>query len=339
MRRRVQAARTFSQGSMRSILAVSDLTPASDAALSAAAGLAVRTGAELHVVHSLEIVGMPLWQALQADVGRRIHDAESALAEQLRRAIPEGCAAGSRVLDFHNLQDSVLLRAREVGAELIVFGAADPRTPEGARHLGALQCVSEVAAVPCLLVREPFEPPLTRVLLPLSAAEVGHGVLADACEWMASLEGPTPAGRRRTELQVLHVTSGLEEWRDLAPEFDRELRWARDQPQWSAWLRIRRSIRWGVATYMEIIRVAGGADPHLVLLGPGCGVANSAAYLKDARAILLRRLPCSVLVLPGTLPRAYGDEAGAPAASADPQTPALEAPEPAARMELAASGD
>jgi nucleotide-binding universal stress UspA family protein len=45
---------------MRSILAVSDLTPASDPALSAAAGLAVRSGAELHVLHSMDVVGMPL---------------------------------------------------------------------------------------------------------------------------------------------------------------------------------------------------------------------------------------------------------------------------------------
>ncbi|HEU0300309.1 MAG TPA: universal stress protein, partial [Longimicrobium sp.] len=83
---------------MRSILAVSDLTPASDTALSAAAGLAVRTGAELHVVHSMEVVGMPLWEALQADVGRRIEDAESALAEQVRRTVPGELAPASRVL-------------------------------------------------------------------------------------------------------------------------------------------------------------------------------------------------------------------------------------------------
>lgn len=322
---------------MRSILAVSDLTPASDRALSAAAVLAIRTGAELHVVHSLEIVGMPLWEALQTDVGRRIQDAESALARQVRRAVPGGLALASCALDFQDVQDAVLLRAREVGADLLVFGAADPRTPGGARHLRALQDVAGVAAAPCLLVRNPLDPPFVRVLLPLSAAEVGQGVLADACDWLASLE-PAPVPRPATELQVLHVASGPREWRDLAPDLDRELRWAGDQRPWQARLRIRRSIRWNAAAHMEILRAAAEQAPDLVLLGPGCGVANSPAFLKDARAVLLRRLPCSVLVLPGTLPRrADEDGAGAPASSTDPAIFPREAP--VAMMELAASGD
>ena len=324
---------------MRSILAVSDLTPASDGALSAAAGLAARTGAGLHVVHSLEIAGMPLWEALQADVGRRIRDAESALAEQLRRAVPEGCTPESCALGFHNLRDTVLLRAREVGAELVVFGAVDPRTPGGDRHLRAFADVAGVAAAPCLLVRDPLDPPFVRVLLPLSAAEVGQGVLADACDWLTSLE-PVPVHRPVTELQVLHVASGPREWRDLAPDLDRELRWAGDQHPWWARLRIRRSIRWNAVAHMEILRVAAEKAPDLVLLGPGCGVANSPAFLKDARAILCRRLPCSVLVLPGTLPRRAGaDEACAPASSTDAGTAPREAPEPPAALELAAAGD
>lgn len=324
---------------MRSILAVSDLTAASDGALSSAAALAVLTGAELHVVHSLEIVGMPLWEALQADVGRRIQDAECALAEQLRRAIPEGCTVASCTLGFHNLQDRVLLRAREAGAELVVFGAADPRTPGGARHLRVFEDVAGVVAVPCLLVRNPLDPPFVRVLLPLSAAEVGQGVLADACEWLTSLE-PTPVHRPVTELQVLHVASESFEWRDLAPALGRELCWAGGQRPWQTRLRIRRSIRWNAAAHMEILRVTAEQAPDLVLLGPGCGVANSPAFLKDARDILCRRLPCSVLVLPGTLPRRGGaDQACAPASSMDPRAPARDTLEPAAELELAAFGD
>ncbi len=322
---------------MRSILAVSDLTPASDGALASAAVLALRAGAELHVVHAMEIVGMPLREALHSDVGRRIQDAESALARQVRRAVPDALAPASRALGFHKVQDTVRVRAREVGADLVVFGAADPRTPGGARHLRALEDVAGAAAAPCLLVRDPLVHPPARVLLPLSAAEVGEGVLADACDWLASIE-PAAIHRPATELQVLHVASGPREWRDLAPALDRELRWAGGQRQWSTRLRIRRAVRWSAIAHMEILRVAAEEPPDLVLLGPGCGVANSPAFLKDARAILLRRLPCSVLVLPGTLARrADADGAVAPSSSTSPETPPREAP--VAMMELAAAGD
>lgn len=320
---------------MRSILAVSDLTPASDTALSAAAGLAVRTGAELHVIHSMDVVGMPLWEALRADVGRRIEDAESALAEQVRRTIPDEMALASCVLGFHGVRNSVLLRARGVGADLIAFSAADPRTTGGARSLRALQDTAADAAAPCLLVRDPLVHPPARVLVPLSAAEIGQGVLADACDWLASLDPPAP-----TEVHVLHVASGPRERRDAAADLDREVCRARDQRPWSARLRIRRSIGCGAAAHVEILRVAAREAPDLVLLGPGCGVASSSEALEETRATLYHHLPCSVLVLPGTRPRrARDDGAGAPASSTDPEIPAREAPEPAARMEPAACGD
>ena len=320
---------------MRAILAVSDLTPASDAALSAAAGIALRTGAELHVVHAMAITGMPLWDALRADVGRRIGDAERALAEQVRRAVPDTVAPASCVIGFHDVRSSVLLRARSVGAGLIAFGAADPRTDTGARSIRALQDIAGAASAPCLLVRDPFAHPPARVLLPLSAAEIGQGVLADACDWLASLDPPAAA-----ELQVLHVASGPREWRDAALDLDREVGWARGQRQWSARLRIRHSVGAGPVTHEEVARVAETEAADLVLLGPGRGVASPPDVLEEMLEVLFRRLPCSVLVLPGTRPRrADEDGTGAPASRTDAQTPAREAPEPAARMEVAAGGD
>lgn len=319
---------------MRSILAVSDLTPASDAALSAAAGLAARTGAELHVVHSMDVVGMPLAEALRSDVGRRIEDAERALADQVRRTVPGERTLASCTLGFHSVRSSVLLRARGVGAGLIVF-SAEPCTAGGARTLQALQDTAAAASAPCLLVRDPLVHPPARVLLPLSAAEIGQGVLADACDWLASLHPPAPA-----ELQVLHVASGPREWRDAALDLDREVRWARDQRAWSARLRLRHSVGWDPAAHEAVLRVAASEATDLVLLAPGCGAAGSSEEMEETRTILIGRLPCSVLVLPGTLPRrADEDGAGAPAASMDPQTPAREAPERTERMEVAAGGD
>jgi hypothetical protein len=320
---------------MRSILAVSDLTPASDAALSAAAGIALRTGAELHVVHSMDVVGMPLREALHSDVGRRIEDAEHALAEQVRRTLPGERTLASCALGFHGARNSVLLRARGVGADLLVFSGADSRTTGGAGYLRALHDTAAAASAPCLLVREPLVHPPVRVLLPLSAAEIGQGVLADACDWLASLDPPEPA-----ELQVLHVASGPREWRHAALDMDREVCWARGQRAWSARLRIRHSVGWGPVAHEGILRAVAGEAPDLVLLGPACGVAGPSAVLENALDVLFRRLPCSVLLLPGTLPcRAHEHRIGAPAASTGPGAPAPESAEPLAPMELAAGGD
>jgi hypothetical protein len=267
-------------------------------------------------------------------VGRRIEDAERALAEQVRRTIGELTLA-SCTLGFHGIRNSVLLRARGVGANLITFSAADLRTTGGAPYLRALQDTAAAASAPCLLVRDPLVHSPARVLLPLSTAEVGQGVLADACEWLASLDPPAP-----TELQVLHVASGPREWREAAPDLDREVRWAREQRPWSTRLRIRRSIRWNAAAHVEILRIAAEETPDLVLLGPGWGAASSPEFAEETREILFRRLSCSVLVLPGTLPRRADEEgAGAPPSSTDRESPAREAPEPAVRMELAAGGD
>lgn len=163
---------------MRSILAVSDLTPASDGTLAAAADLAVRTGAQLHVIHSMELVGMPLWEALQVDVGRRIEDAERALAEQVRRTIPDGQTPASCTLGFHGVRDSVLRRARGVGADLIAF-SADRRTAGGARYLRDLQDAAAAASCSVLVL------PRT---LPRDVDEDGAGAPASS----ADRETPEP---------------------------------------------------------------------------------------------------------------------------------------------------
>ena len=323
---------------MRSILAVSDLTPGSDRALSTAAGIAVRKGAELHIVHSMEIVGMPLWEAVHTDVGKRIRDAESALAEQVRRAVPDHCPIASCALDFQRIQDSVLLRAREVGADLLVLSAADPPPPGGAGHLRALHILVGLAPLPCLLVRNPLGHALARVLVPLSAAEVGQGVLADACGWLTSFQAPAPAEPPMTELQVLHVATGTRGWHDLAPELDREVRRVGEQRRGSARLQISRSILWNGAPHAEILRVAVADAPDLVLLGPDCGGASPPDRLQEARTLLLRRLPCSVLVLPGNA--RSGHEWGDSATRTPPREVAdFDHAEPADAMLIAAGGD
>lgn len=305
---------------MRSILAVTDLQPGSDGVLSTAAALALRSGAALHLMHPMPVLGMPLSEAVRTDVGRRIRDAECALAAQVRRALPEGCAPASCTLHFQGVRESVRLRAREAGADLVVIAG------EGGAAAMLAECAG-AAAVPCLLVRNPLEHPPQRVLLPLSAAEAGQGVLADACDWLTSAAGAACA-----ELRILHVASGPRQWRDLAPGLDREARWAGEQRPWNTRLRFVRSIRWGVAADVEILRVAEEEASDLVVLGPGCGVADSPVDPRCARAALPGRLPCSVLLLPGTL--RPGEETGT---SAEPAPFAGARPEP--DVELAAAAD
>jgi hypothetical protein len=237
------------------------------------------------------------------------------------------------VLGVHAVRSSVLLRARGAGAALIVFGGADGGTAGGGRCIRALQEVAAAASAPCLLVRDPLVHPPVRVLLPLSAGEIGQDVLADACGWLASLRPPAS-----TELQVLHVASGPREWRGAALDLDREVRRARGERAWSGRLGIRHDVAWGPAAHEEILRVAAREAPDLVVLGPRAETASPSELPDEARTILIGRLPCSVLVLPGTLPRrADADGTGAPGASAHPAIAARD--EPPAIVELAAGGD
>lgn len=160
---------------MRTILAVSDLTPASDEAVRAAGRLAARCGAPLHVVHCTGLVGRPLREALPSLESAPAALLSARLGEQVRRVVPDGQAARAVChVEYRALHAGTAETARATGARLVVVGmdATDP---------GAAAALVAAGGVPVLVARDAGPPPFERVLVPLSAADVDGGTLRLAC--------------------------------------------------------------------------------------------------------------------------------------------------------------
>ncbi|HEX5725444.1 MAG TPA: universal stress protein, partial [Longimicrobiaceae bacterium] len=106
---------------LRSILAATDLTTASDEVLRAAGAVAAATGAALHVVHAfdLDLSPHPGRAAEAATFQGRIAEAESRLALQVTRTLPAGLAVETRAVVIYVAHRAILDRAADVGADLV----------------------------------------------------------------------------------------------------------------------------------------------------------------------------------------------------------------------------
>jgi hypothetical protein len=270
----------------------------------AAARLARRLGAALHVVHALELVGMPLREALRGGVSPHRRRAEEALEEHLARAIPAGMPLASRVIAFGSAPDAVEEHAHALGAELVILGPAAEHAGAGLAPRGTLLAITSHVAVPCLVLKASFDLPLERVMLPLSATAAGLAALGEACAWLAALGRAVPTGSDAeavTELEVLHVARRFAEWREIAQELDREVGAVNERLPWHGPLRLYPSVRWGVTSEEEILLAVAEQRPSLVILGPGGRVMGEGAGEGASPGTLLDEVACSVLLMPEPL--------------------------------------
>lgn len=276
---------------MLSILVVSDLTHASDEAIRGAASLGERTGAKLHVVHFTTQVTLP---AKAAEVRRDItalRAAADALDDQLRRTLPPVVSAGGRRLELGVPHDAILDHARTVSADLLVM-VPQPIWPADTRRLGSvLRHLVAAAAVPILLVRGPVVWPARHILVPVDHRDLALGVLERVCTWLGGA-GCAGLDMRPIELEVLHVSGRIQDWREVAPSLDREVR-AVEEIAWSRGVRVRRSVRWGAVPARRIVEMADGTGTDLVILSPKRPYTGVGTW-----EWVVRRSPRNVLLLP-----------------------------------------
>lgn len=191
---------------IRSILATTDLSEATDDVLRSAAGLASLLDAELHVIHSFDLQSRPYSPNDPATTfAGRIEQAQRALKDQMRRATPPGVRLASSEVVIFAAHRAILERAREVEADLIVLG---PHRRRGAveEFLGTTtDGVIRGAACPCLIVRGPITLPLRRTLVAVDLSPPSLHALEYGLGWADSLR-PHPDGEPgRPEVEVLHV--------------------------------------------------------------------------------------------------------------------------------------
>jgi universal stress protein E len=267
-----------------------------DPVLPAAAALAARTGASLHVVHAFDAAAHRL-EPLPAG-----QDPVRLLAEGLRsrleaqvRALPSRGPVSCEVL--RGAPHRVLAAAAErVGADVVVVGSTR-RGPLARTVLGTTaQHMLQHARLPVLILHPELRPHLERVLLTTDLSGLSEGVHEAA---MDLLEGTFAA-------DAPVVRSLLVAWSDrLIPQEFRDGGAAAAPAALERFLRGRRSRACAVEPRVrvgeparEIAAEAAEWDPDLVVLGTHGRTGVARVLLGSVAGEVLRGARCSVLVVP-----------------------------------------
>jgi universal stress protein E len=288
---------------IRSVLAATDLTPASDDVLGSAARLARASGARLHVIHAfdLELSAYPGIDGSAPTFQGRIAEAEERLGRQLARTLPEGMQASSRELVIYVAHRAIVDRAAQVQADVIVLG------PHRSRTSGLLGTTADrvirSAPCPCLVVRRPLELPLWRVMVPMDLSPPSLGALDTALEWVDGLGAgtgdlPIPAAGvevvhviprffQSGALPVSHATVGSA----LSEQVEKVL--ARHGA-----VDVREELLWGDGAAGEIVRYAEQQAAGLIVLGTHGHGALKRALIGSVASAVARAAPCPVLLVP-----------------------------------------
>ncbi len=298
---------------IRSILVATDLSDASDVVLRAAGALAARTGAELHVMHAIDLPPAPYAgkaPLLSPTFEGRLRQAETALDEQIRRTVPDAVRVASRAMEVFVAHRAIVERAAAVSADLVVLGPHRRRSAP-AEFLGSTaDRVVRTAPVPCLVVREHLALPLRRVVVPFDLSEPSRAALEVALAWGAAVAGPPDGGGTVLELRVVHVipplfVHDLPSGRAVVgPELHRQVEEALVRSGRVADVLVREDLLWGEGPAEEITGYAGRERADLVVLATHGHGAVKRALLGSVASGVARRAPCSVLLVPPAFWRA-----------------------------------
>ncbi|HEX6374017.1 MAG TPA: universal stress protein [Longimicrobium sp.] len=289
---------------IRSVLAATDLTPASDDVLGSAARLARAAGARLHVIHAfdLELSAYPEIDGSAPTFPGRIAEAHERLDAQLAHTLPEGMEADSREIVIYVAHRAILDRAAQVQADVIVLG---PHRDRSAGLLGTTaDRVIRSAPCPCLVVHHPLTLPLRRVLVPIDLSDPAAGALATALGWCERL-GPADAALLLppVQLDVVHVIPRFLDCDELAANH------AAMGPRLSAQVEralaghgsqvdVREELLWGDPAATEIVRYAAQRHAELIILATHGHGALTRALVGSVASAVARTAPCAVLLVP-----------------------------------------
>jgi nucleotide-binding universal stress UspA family protein len=304
---------------IRSILAATDLSEASDEVLRATGALAAHTGAELHVLHAFDLPSAPYAAGEQAASPPtwqgRLDEAERALDAQLERALPRGVRPASRAVEVYVAHRAIVERAAAVGADLVALGPHRRRGGPGEFLGSTADRVVRTSPVPCLVVREHLDLPLHRVVVPFDLSEPSQGALDLALGWGTALAGRPGEGGAALDVRVVHVLPALFV-RDLpsgravvGPELHRRVEESLARGGRAAGATVREELLWGEGEADEINGYAAGERADLVVLAThGHGLVRR-ALLGSVASAVARGAPCPVLLVPPAMWSAEREDA------------------------------
>ena len=314
---------------IRTILAATDLSDACDEVLRAAAALARRSGAALHVIHAFDFPQMPYFEAPvdPTTFQARIDDSEQAMTEQIVRTVPAGVEVASTRLDVYAASRAIADYAVAIKADVIVLGAHTRRRLEIGLLGTTADRVIRTVDVTVLVVRAPLRTPLRRILVPIDLSERSGAVLDMALGWAAEFGGHDGALPLPTvEMEIVHVVprvlapTGLPFDRaTVLPGMNREVEAALERAGGASGVQVSEELLFGDRPDHEIVRCAeqGGVD-LVVMATHGYGMVKRALIGSTASGVA-RNASCPVLLVP---PRIWRVAVAPPqAAAAEPALP------------------
>jgi nucleotide-binding universal stress UspA family protein len=295
---------------IRSILVATDLLPTSDVAVRGAALLAKALGAELHVIHALNIPrsGYPL-TGMAVSFQAQVHEARRQLAAQIERAVPEEMAVASQVVKLDTPQQAINERVRTIGAGLIVLGPHQQRAFRGPIMGNTADRVLRSAEVPVLILSELLSLPLSRVVVPMDLSDPARGALDQGLVWAGRLGRHDPAtDRLAVEVRVMHVIPRVYEVYDfpfdravIAPQLNREIDEAVERVEATRQIDTHEEIVWGNSPADEIIRYVETEEADLLVMGTHGYGALGRALIGSITSMVARMAPCPILLVPPAL--------------------------------------
>lgn len=288
---------------IRSILLATELGESSERSIRAAGELAFAAGAALHVVHAFDLEPLPTLPGAESAAlptfQGRLHSAQEALDEHVRRFVHEEVDVASRRIVIWTAHRAILERAAEVAADLIILG------PHRGGGLGAVlggtaDRVLREATAPCLVVRGPgLHLPLRRIVVGTDLSTTASAGTLIGGIWADGL------GADEAELHIVYVASeltGMDEG-----SFDRSVSehaledaCARvaAEAEIPARVTVRPEVVWGPTPAETLAEYAEGVEADLLVVGTHARGPVGRALLGSVASGVARRAHCPVLLVP-----------------------------------------
>lgn len=297
------------RSTLRSILVATDLGPGSDVIVNSAGRLAARTGAELHLLHSLEFSQRAVEATGRKAFRAQIDEAEERLRQQVNRTVPEGVSVASSRVIIYAAHRAILERAKEVGADLIVLGP-HRGSAVGAHFLGTTaDRVIRTADVPCLVVTKLLAERVERIGVPLDFPDVARGALETALAWGLEMDrSGEDAAEDGPEIRVMHVGWSIERFdnpdmedRVIRPGLARQVEHARSRVPGSDTLDVGIDVLWANKPAEATLRWVEDQQTDLLVMGTRGTAGLKRALIGSMARSIARQSPCPVLLVPRSL--------------------------------------
>lgn len=292
---------------LRTLLAATDLGENGEEVLRTAGELAAASGAVLHVLHAFDFSPDPypgLVPSRAASFQGRIREAQLALDEQVRRAVPAGVEVAGLRVEIDTAARAILAYAEGVDADLVVLGPHRRRGMADAVLGSTADRVVRSARVPCLVARGEPRFPLRRVVVPLDFSEPARAALRAAF-------GLCRAAGEGAVVHAVHVIPRLFEQVDvplsddhIKPALHGVVKTVLGPPEDRAGVEVREVVVSGDSVPDEILRVAGGLQADLLVLGTHGRGGLERALLGSVAGSVARRAEYPVLLVPPEAGRA-----------------------------------